>query len=244
MAEGRVARRVVVVRRRGRRVAEASVPEEAEVRVLHNSRVVATLAASPVALEELAVGHLALQGRVRARADVGRVHVRRWHGAWHVVVEGRAWPPVPPKPRLPRGPALAPAQVRVLMKALVQGAAMYREGGGVHTSALASPQGIVALAADIGKVNTLDRLAGRQLLEGLERAPILLTTGRLTGAVVARALALGCSLLVSHSGPTSRALALAEARGASLLGYARGGGFTIYTGARRVAGRRAPKRAA
>lgn len=242
MVEGRAEREVLEVRRRGRTRVAASLAEEAAVRIAHNGTVVADLAASPVALDELAVGHLVLAGRVRGAGDVRSVEARKARGGHVVQVTGTAHPPKAPAPRLAAGPRLAPAQVLALMKGFLDGGESYREGGGVHTSALVTLEGEALFAADIGKVNTLDRLAGRALLGGADPFGMLLfTTGRLTGAMVARGLALGCPVLVSHSGPTTEGLALAERAGATLLGYVRGGAFRVYAGPARVRG--APGRA-
>lgn len=232
---GRQSREVLRIGARGRAREEASLPEEAAVRLVLNGEPLAELSATPLDLPDLAVGHLVLAGRVRARADVDAVKAAPLRGGWVVRVTGTGHAPQPPRPRLPLGPRLAAPEVRALMKGLFESAALYREGGGVHTSALANPQGEALVAADVGKVNTLDRLAGQALLRGVDpTGMVLLTTGRLTAAMVARGLALGAPVLVSHSGPTTEGLALAEARKATLIGYARGGAFKAYCGARRL----------
>jgi FdhD protein len=213
------------------------VPQEARVAVVLNGTRVAQLAASPLDLEALAVGHLLLNGHVARPEHVRQVQVRRWRAEWHVAVHARVERGAGARPRS-RPPRLAPAQVRALVKALLDGAALYREGGGVHTSALATRDGLVHLAADVGKVNTLDRLAGQAARAGTPTAGlVLLTTGRLTGAMAERGLALGCRVLVSHSGPTTAALEAARRARATLVGYARGGGFLVYTHPERIARR-------
>lgn len=237
--QGRAEVRARVVGPRGARAERVSLAGEAEVAILLRGGVVARLAASPVALDELAVGHLALRGLLASRDDVRGVRVRRWRDGWRVAVDARLRAR---RRRAARGAARV-AQVRAsraellgLMRDLHGAAAMYRAGGGVHTSALAGlgPPRIVLVAADIGKVNTLDRLAGQLLLAGEPAMPIVLTTGRITGAMAERALALGCRVIVSHSGPTTRAVSLARHAGATLVGYARGGACTVYTRPRRV----------
>jgi FdhD protein len=230
---GRAEVRARVLGPRGARAERVSLAEEAEVAVLLRGKVVARLAASPLALDDLALGHLALRGLLGSAGDVRGVRVRRWRDGWHVAVDARPRRAPPRRSRRgPRRPARASrADVLELMRLLHARADMYRAGGGVHTSALAAlgPPRIVHVAADIGKVNTLDRLAGQALRSGAQ-APVLLTTGRLTAAMAERGLALGCTLLVSHSGPTTRAVALARARRVTLVGYARGGRFTVYAG--------------
>lgn len=234
MVEGREGYEVVRVGRRGARREGASVAMERRVRVRLNGRAVASLVASPHDLPALALGHLALAGLVRSRAAVRRVEVREFDAGVRVDVTARAAKPAP-RP-LPRGPRLPPARVHALMRAMLQGSALYREGGGVHTSALAGPRGLRWIAADVGKVNTLDRLAGEALRRGAgTRGSVLLTTGRLTGAMVGKAVALGCPVLVSHSGPTTGGLGIAEATGATVVGYARGGEMVVYAGLARLA---------
>ncbi|MCA1812485.1 MAG: formate dehydrogenase accessory sulfurtransferase FdhD [Halobacteriales archaeon] len=234
--EGRAEVRARVLGPRGARDEAASVAEEAEITLLLRRKVVARLAASPVALEELALGHLALRGLLASRADVRDVRVRRWRDGFHVVVDARAGRRATPRrgaPTATRGELLA------AMRLLHAASDMYRGGGGVHTSALAAlrpePR-LVHVAADVGKVNTIDRLAGKALLAGTRPrgAPLLLTTGRITGAMAERGLALGCALLVSHSGPTARAVAVAQEARVSLVGYARGGRCTVYTSRARI----------
>jgi FdhD protein len=239
MVEGRAPHPVLRVTASGAAGEDASLPEEARVRVRLNGKAFADLSASPVALEELAVGHLVLAGRLREPADLRSVAVRAARGGPRVDVEARVRKGATVV--APSGLRPSPAQVLAWMKALLVGAELYREGGGVHTSALATAEGVRFLAADVGKVNTLDRLAGQAFLaKSATRGLALLTTGRLTGAMVERGLALGCPVLVSHSGPTTAGVALAARAGATIVGYARGGSFSVYTAPKRIVGAPGP----
>jgi len=232
-------RRAVAVQRvtaRDTRGERASLADEAAVRIALNGKPFAELTASPMDLRDLAVGHLVLAGRLRDRADLRGVRVRATRGAFEVAVRARTVARRAPVRRPPRGPTLTAAQVHALMNALRAQGKLYLAGGGVHTSALAEPQRILLVAEDVGKVNTLDRLAGQAFLQGLEpRGLVLLTTGRLTGAMVARGLAMGCPWLVSHSAPTATGLALAKGAGATVAGYVRAQAFVLHAGRQRLA---------
>lgn len=112
---------------------------------------------------------------------------------------------------------------------------LYASTGGVHSSALADGERIVIAAEDIGRHNTLDKIAGRCLLDGIApRRRVLLTTGRVSSDMMQKAARIGAPVVVSRSSPTSLALALAERWGMTVVGYARRDRFNVYTHARRI----------
>lgn len=122
-----------------------------------------------------------------------------------------------------------------LMAQLYRGQDLHHETGGTHTSALSDGKRIVLLAEDIGRHNTLDKLAGRILQEGiLLETPILLTTGRITAEMVEKAARMKTGMLVSRTTPTSLAVALAEKWNITLVGYARHERFTVYSHTERL----------
>lgn len=131
---------------------------------------------------------------------------------------------------------LSPDQVLALIKELLQSQDIYRKSGGVHASALATPEGIVFKTEDVGRHNTLDKIAGRALLEGYQVSPrIILSTGRISSEMLQKAARLKASILISRTSPTSMSLDLAEKLGITLIGYARGYRFNVYTHPERIA---------
>lgn len=122
-----------------------------------------------------------------------------------------------------------------LMICLYEGQELHHETGGTHSSAISDGQRIVFQAEDIGRHNTLDKLAGRILQGGvILETPILLTTGRITAEMVEKAARMGMGMLVSRTTPTSLAIALAEKWNISLVGYARHERFTVYSHSERL----------
>jgi FdhD protein len=94
------------------------------------------------------------------------------------------------------------------------------------------------LAEDIGRHNTLDKLAGRCLLgREVMAGSILLTTGRLSSEMVLKAARMEVPILISRSAPTSLAVERATRWGLTLIGYARRDRFTLYSHPWRLAGR-------
>ncbi len=134
------------------------------------------------------------------------------------------------------GIILTPGQIGALVAQLFEAQDLYRHSGGVHTSALSNGKEICAVAEDIGRHNTLDKIAGRCLLE--EIAPeqrILLTTGRISSEMMQKANRLGASVVISRTSPSSLSIEMAENWGITLIGYAHRNRFNVYTHPERIA---------
>ncbi|HEX2981589.1 MAG TPA: formate dehydrogenase accessory sulfurtransferase FdhD [Anaerolineaceae bacterium] len=126
--------------------------------------------------------------------------------------------------------SLAAEQVGALMEDFLAAQSLYRLTRGVHSSALSDGQRIVAQAEDIGRHNTLDKLAGKRLLEpDLPPASILLTTGRISSDMLQKSLRLGVSMVISRTGVNTLSVKMAETNGITLIGYARREEFTVFT---------------
>jgi FdhD protein len=126
-------------------------------------------------------------------------------------------------------------QVGNLVEALLDAQNLYRKSGGVHTSVLSDGQQIYAVGEDIGRHNTLDKIAGLCLIQHIEPACwVLLTTGRVSSEMLQKASRLGASFVISRTSPTSLSIQLAERWGITLIGYARRSHFRIYTHPERI----------
>jgi FdhD protein len=112
---------------------------------------------------------------------------------------------------------------------------LYRETGGVHTSALTDGERILLSAEDIGRHNTLDKLAGMCLMQNVWPARrILMTTGRISSEMLQKAVRLGAGILISRTSPSSLSIELAEKWGITLIGYARRNKFNLYAHPERI----------
>jgi FdhD protein len=130
---------------------------------------------------------------------------------------------------------VTPSQILGLMRGLYREADLYRTTGGVHTSALSDGQTLLVVASDVGRHNTLDKIQGQCLLEGIDtRDRILLTTGRLSAEMLNKAAKMQVPVLVSRTSPTDLAVDMAKAWGITLIGYARGEQMHVYSGEERV----------
>ena len=133
-------------------------------------------------------------------------------------------------PRVSNGSAIESNQVRSLVERLFDSQELYRKTGGVHTSILTDGDQVTILAEDIGRHNSLDKIAGRLLLEEVEFTQrLLLTTGRISSDMLQKAARIGAGIVISRTSPTSMSVELAEKWGITLIGYARRDRFNLYT---------------
>jgi FdhD protein len=107
---------------------------------------------------------------------------------------------------------------------------LYWESGGVHTSALSDGDRIIIAAEDIGRHNTLDKIAGRYIMERISPIKkIILTTGRISSEMIQKSGRIGAEVVISRTAPSSLSVQIADEMGITLIGYARRNRFTIYT---------------
>ncbi|MBI4330730.1 MAG: formate dehydrogenase accessory sulfurtransferase FdhD [Chloroflexi bacterium] len=129
------------------------------------------------------------------------------------------------------------ANILPLMKQLYQQSEIHRRGGGVHASALADNDNIIVLAEDIGRHNTLDKIAGECLLMRIPfKDRMLITTGRISSEMLLKAARMEVPVVVSRSAPLTRSVALGEKLGITVIGYARGDHLEVYSHPERIGG--------
>ncbi len=123
------------------------------------------------------------------------------------------------------------------MEHLLQSQEVYRDTGGIHSSALSDGQQILFQAEDIGRHNTLDKIAGQMLLaEQSVETGVLMTTGRVSSEMLQKSARLKAAVVISRTSPTSQSIALAQQLGLTLIGYARRSQFRVYTHPERLSG--------
>jgi FdhD protein len=137
---------------------------------------------------------------------------------------------------IPDGPAVRRGIVAALPGRLEQPA--FARTGGLHATGLFDPSGGLLLSReDVGRHNAMDKVIGRALLDGDVplTGRILCVSGRLSFELVQKAAVAGAPILVGVGAPSSLAIALADARGVTLCGFARGATVNVYTHTERIA---------
>jgi FdhD protein len=128
-----------------------------------------------------------------------------------------------------------PDAIMNLVEKLFESQELYRDTGGVHTSALSDGEKVLVAADDIGRHNTLDKIAGLCLMNNIwPENRILITTGRISSEMLQKAAQLTVPILISRTSPSSLSIEMAERYGITLIGYARKHRFNVYSNGQRV----------
>jgi len=227
---------------------------EKPVSLTVNGEVWLTLMCTPIDLEALAVGFLFNEGFIQSLDELADVRVcknqenidvwlkqplekpKHWRrtsgctgGITSITGENKG-------PRVLNGGTISPAKVCELVSQLFDVQDLYRKSGGVHTSALSDGEKVLLVAEDIGRHNTLDKIAGKLLI--LKTPParrILMTTGRISSEMLQKAGRIKASILITRTSPSSLSIAMAERQEITLIGYARRNQFNLYTHPERLA---------
>ena len=234
---------------------DAETIVETPVSLTVNGQVWLTFMCTPVNLEAMSVGFLYNEGMIESMEEVEDVRVCE-HGdnvdVWlsHAVEQPQSWrrtsgctggvTAVDALARVDVSfdselPKVLPEAIGQLVESLFQSQSLYRETGGVHTSALSDGEKIVLVAEDIGRHNTLDKIAGLCLINHIwPETRILITTGRISSEMLQKAARLKAPILISRTSPSSLSIEMAEHYGITLVGYARRDRFNVYSNSQRI----------
>ncbi|MEZ4220044.1 MAG: formate dehydrogenase accessory sulfurtransferase FdhD [Polyangiaceae bacterium] len=108
--------------------------------------------------------------------------------------------------------------------------------GGVHAAGLFMNDRLHLAREDVGRHNAVDKVLGRLVLDATEVTPdaVLVVSGRAGFDIVQKACVAQVPFVVAVSAPSSMSVGLARAAGITLVGFARGGGFRVYSHPDRV----------
>jgi len=139
--------------------------------------------------------------------------------------------------QLPDQPLFDPAMISTLPDELRARQLAFKTTGGLHASALFSPDGqLDRVREDVGRHNAMDKVIGSVLLA--DDLPItgraLITSSRASFELVQKAVMAGVGMLVAVSAPSSLAVQLAVETGLTLVGFTSSRGFNIYAGGHRI----------
>lgn len=125
--------------------------------------------------------------------------------------------------------------IRARMVDLRGAGKLYNQVRGVHTAILCTPDEVLISAEDVGRHNTIDKLAGKALQQHIGmKDHILMASGRISSEMINKARIMGVPIVASRTAPTSQALDMAQAWNICVIGYVRQASMRVYTHSYRV----------
>jgi len=122
------------------------------------------------------------------------------------------------------------ARIPELMARFSNKSQLFLDTGGVHSCALSDGNQMLLFEDDIGRHNALDKVLGAAMVHGMSlKDKVILTSGRISTEILAKVARRGIPAIISRSAPTGAAIEQARTLNMSLIGFARGRNFNVYT---------------
>jgi len=247
--EGAISVFCTQIRGQSREKVERMVIEEAPLTIYLNGHELATLMCTPVAVDDLVVGFLMGEGFIAGPEEVVLLKVCLDEGLVNVRLS-RPEVTLPERRILTSGCSggvtfddlseahepltsslqISPARIVELMNLMQRSGPLHGRVWGLHTSALSDGKRLLAVAQDVGRHNTVDKIWGECLRRGIAtEGKLLLSTGRISSEMLGKVVKMRVPLVASRTSPTSLSVQLARAWGITLVGYVRGQRMDVYT---------------
>lgn len=173
------------------------------------------------------------------------------HPYWHTVQTDEGWTltksdvrtaPLPDvgsvkKPRQPKKDDeelyVTRQDIFLLTAYFQENALLYKHTGVTHSAAFASREDLTCFAEDLYQMSAVYKILGQAVLEGHVH-DIMIVSGRVDLALVSAAVAAGVKILVSRTGVTDKAFDYAQQNDLTMVGFARGMRFNMYTHSERI----------
>ena len=234
-----------------RKELELDVVEEKSIRIMLDGRHLVTLLALPGEFRELAAGFLICEGVLKRIEDIRSISVQedtvfcestmdkdelelwtevRSSGCIGIKSSWEGMEPITSSVRMEK---------YVLLNAIEQikeKGKIWRRTGGTHSSLICTRDGdIVSFSEDVSRACSVDKAAGAALLSGRDLSNCaLVTTGRLSGGMVAKAARAGIPIVVSKAAPLSTGVLLSKMVGMTLVAFVRKPNLYVYSGGQRI----------
>ena len=234
-----------------RKEIELDVVEEESIKIMLDGKHLVTLLALPRELRELAAGFLICEGVLKRIEDIRSISVQedtvfcvstldnselelwaevRSSGCIGIKSSWEGIEPITSSVRIEK---------EVLLNTIEQikeKGKIWRRTGGTHSSLICTKEGdIVSFCEDVSRACSVDKAAGAALLSGRDLSDCaLVTTGRLSGGMVAKVARAGIPIVASKAAPLSTGVLLSRNTGMTLVAFVRTPDLYVYSGEERI----------
>lgn len=187
---------------------------------------------SPINVDELVIGSLAFDKIINSIKDIKKLEIEDYKVciSIHEVEQGVF--------RICRDSAgfqIDAQDIALLMKQHLDASDIHKQTGGVHIMSLSDGKRLMVSREDIGRHNAVDKLYGYCLKNDLDcNNKIFLSSGRISNEIIEKTDYMGVKIVVSRATVTDLARKKAEDSGITLIGFARGERFNVYSHPERI----------
>ena len=220
------------------------VIEETPFRIVVNDRLLATVMASPVDLEEFITGYLFTSRTIREIGEITSIEIDATSISVTVTKHGPLSGPATESKAGSRAPLLksrVPLDSTFSYSRIIEGSSRVletdhrRSAGGIHAAGLVCGDDTVLIAEDIGRHNALDRVIGKALRTHTDfSSAFVVLSGRISSEMIQKCITAGIPVIASRGAATSHAIESGAAAGISVIGFVRAGDMVIYSCPERV----------
>ncbi len=227
----------------GDRVTEVrdAICSEQAVRIHLNDALLTELVASPVQLKELGAGFVICEGLARQveAVDVAGSEIRvsaQTNEMPDWVLESGGGPRAKRPPQgVSSSLSIEPGDVSRMILEIQSD--VWKKTGAVHCSALFCEGEMAIRSCDVGRHNTVDKVVGFALLNGIALSRcVIACSGRQPAGMVSKVANAGIPIIITKAAATEQGILTARRAGITLVCFARGDRFTIYSHPQRITG--------
>ncbi|PKO18282.1 MAG: formate dehydrogenase family accessory protein FdhD [Chloroflexi bacterium HGW-Chloroflexi-10] len=232
---------------------EMPAPDEINTDLTVNGEYWLTFSCSPFQIKELAVGFLYNEHSINFHHEIVQVwlckdltNVDVWLN--HSVKKPENWKRTSgctggvttqsPKKEISNTiyELICPKIITQSIEILLEEQTQYKLTRGIHCAMITDGNDLRYIAEDIGRHNTIDKLAGWMLqIPSVWTRKMIFTTGRISSEMLQKSAHIGASVVVSRTSPTKASIETATDLNITLIGYARRNQFIVYTQPERIA---------
>lgn len=223
-------------------------PEETSVVLTVNGEAWLSFGCSPFLLEELAIGFLYNEHIIESFDEIEDIRLcenKRNIDIWltHIAEKPDKWENTSgcaggKTSRVEKTERIVsvdccinPEIVLKLFERLLSQQKFYKQTRGIHCSMMSDGENNQIIAEDIGRHNTIDKLAGIYLQSQDKKwePKFILTTGRVSSEMIQKSARIGAPIVITRTSPTKSSVNFATEHNITLIGYTRRNEFTIYS---------------